>query len=64
LWVPAQDALAAGAIVKDLSILAHSTEGTALRFLACCQEGFRRLGRHERPDVTLDYIAFGYGTPA
>jgi len=45
-------------------ILAHSTEGAALCFLAYCQEGFRRVGRHEHPDVTLDYIAFGYSMPA
>ncbi len=47
-----------------LGILAHSTEGAALCFLAYCQEGFRRVGRHEHPDVTLDYIAFGYSMPA
>lgn len=47
-----------------LGILAHSTEGAALCFLAYCQEGFRRTGRHEHPDVTLDYIAFGYSMPA
>jgi aspartate/glutamate racemase len=50
--------------VKHVGILAHSTEGAALRFLAFCQEGFRRLGRNEHPDVTLDYIAFGYSMPA
>lgn len=47
-----------------LGIVAHSTEGAALCFLAYCQEGFRRAGRHEHPDVTLDYIAFGYSMPA
>jgi len=47
-----------------LGILAHSTEGAALCFLSYCQEGFRRAGRHEHPDVTLDYIAFGYSMPA
>jgi hypothetical protein len=41
---------------KHVGILAHSTEGAALCFLAFCQEGFRRLGRNEHPDVTLDYI--------
>jgi aspartate racemase len=46
-----------------LGILAHSTEGAALCLLAYCQEGFRRVGRHEHPDVTLDYIAFGYSMP-
>jgi aspartate racemase len=40
-------------------ILAHSTEGAALCFLAFCQEGYQRTGRNEHPDVTLDYIAFG-----
>jgi aspartate racemase len=50
--------------MKHLGILAHSTEGAALCFLAFCQEGFRRLGRHEHPDVTLDYIAFGFSMPA
>jgi aspartate racemase len=45
-------------------ILAHSTEGAALCFLAYCQEGFRRTGRNEHPDVTLDYIAFGYSMAA
>ena len=47
-----------------LGILAHSTEGAALCFLAYCQEGVRRTGRNEHPDVTLDYIAFGYSLPA
>lgn len=47
-----------------LGILAHSTEGAALCFLAYCQEGVRHTGRNEHPDVTLDYIAFGYSMPA
>jgi aspartate racemase len=50
--------------MTHLGILAHSTEGAALCFLTFCQEGFRRLGRHEHPDVTLDYTAFGYSMPA
>ena len=50
--------------MKHVGILAHSTEGAALCFLSFCQEGFRRLGRNEHPDVTLDYIAFGYSMPA
>lgn len=50
--------------MTHLGILAHSTEGAALCFLAFCQEGFRRVGRHEHPDVTMDYIAFGYSMPA
>lgn len=50
--------------MKHLGILAHSTEGAALAFLAFCQEGVRRLGSHVYPDVTLDYIAFGHSMPA
>ena len=49
---------------RHLGILAHSTEGAALCFLAFCQEGHRELGRNEHPDVTLDYIAFGYSMAA
>ncbi|MGR6912652.1 aspartate/glutamate racemase family protein [[Actinomadura] parvosata] len=45
--------------MRHLGILAHSTEGAALSFLSFCQEGFRRLGEHDHPDVTLDYIPFG-----
>ncbi|WP_240973083.1 aspartate/glutamate racemase family protein [Nonomuraea composti] len=45
--------------MHHLGILAHSTEGAALSFLSFCQEGFRRLGKHDHPDVTLDYIPFG-----
>ncbi|MEW9553117.1 aspartate/glutamate racemase family protein [Nonomuraea sp. NPDC050783] len=47
-----------------LGILAHSTEGAALSFLSFCQEGFRRLGHHDHPDLTLDYIPFGRSMPA
>ncbi|MFD0853670.1 aspartate racemase, partial [Actinomadura adrarensis] len=50
--------------MNHLGILAHSTEGASLAFLTFCQEGFRRTGRHEHPDVTMDYIAFGYSMPA
>jgi aspartate racemase len=50
--------------VRHTGILAHSTEGAALAFLAYCQEGFARAGRHEYPDVTMDYIAFGYSMRA
>ncbi|MEV0384099.1 amino acid racemase [Nonomuraea sp. NPDC050643] len=45
--------------MRHLGILAHSTEGAALSFLSFCQEGFQRLGRHDHPDITLDYIPFG-----
>jgi aspartate racemase len=47
------------AAAAHAGILAHSTEGAALCFLAFCQEGYQRTGRNEHPDVTLDYIAFG-----
>jgi len=50
--------------VKHLGILAHSTEGAALCFLAFCQEGFRDLGAHQHPDITLDCIAMGRSMPA
>ncbi|MEV0619176.1 amino acid racemase [Nonomuraea sp. NPDC050404] len=50
--------------MKHLGILAHSTEGAALSFLSFCQEGFQRLGEHDHPDVTLDYIPFGRSMPA
>jgi Divergent InlB B-repeat domain len=50
--------------MKHAGILAHSTEGAALCFLAFCQEGFRRLGPHEHPDVTLDCIALARSMPA
>jgi aspartate racemase len=50
--------------MKHLGILAHSAEGAALCFLAFCQEGFRRLGPHDHPDVTLDCIALARSMPA
>jgi aspartate racemase len=50
--------------MKHLGILAHSTEGAALAFLAFCQDGVRRFGSHVYPDITLDYIAFGHSMPA
>ncbi|MBA9004481.1 aspartate/glutamate racemase family protein [Thermomonospora cellulosilytica] len=50
--------------VKHLGILAHSVEGASLCFRAFCQEGFRELGPHEHPDVTLDCIAMGRSMPA
>ena len=51
-------------LAKHVGILAHSTEGAALCFLAYCQEGGRVLGAHVYPDVTMDYIAFGHSMPA
>ncbi|MGV9349664.1 aspartate/glutamate racemase family protein [Streptomyces spiralis] len=50
--------------MHHFGILAHSTGGAALNFLAYCEEGFKRTGRHEHPDVTLDYIAFGHSMAA
>jgi aspartate racemase len=40
--------------MQHLGILATTPEGAALCFRAFCQEGFRQLGPHDHPDVTLD----------
>src|SRR5262245_15521232 len=50
--------------MKHLGILAHSIEGASLCARAFCQEGFRELGPHEHPDVTLDCIALARCMPA
>lgn len=50
--------------MKHLGILAHSTEGAALCFRTFCQHGFRELGPHEHPDVTLDCMDMGRSMPA
>jgi aspartate racemase len=50
--------------MRHLGILAHSVEGAALCFRAFCQEGFRRLGPDDHPDVTLDCIALARSMPA
>lgn len=50
--------------MKHLGILAHSMEGAALCLRAFCQEGFRELGEHDHPDVTLDCIALARCMPA
>jgi aspartate racemase len=50
--------------MRHLGILAHSTEGAALCFRAFCQEGFRRIGPHDHPDVTMDCIAMARSMPA
>ncbi len=50
--------------MKHLGILAHSTEGAALCLRAFCHEGFRELGPHDHPDVTLDCIALARSMPA
>src|SRR5262245_8378815 len=50
--------------MRHLGILAHSAEGAALCFRAFCQEGFRELGPHRHPDVTMDCIALAEFMPA
>ncbi|MGH3385538.1 MAG: aspartate/glutamate racemase family protein [Nocardioidaceae bacterium] len=50
--------------MEHVGILAHSAEGAALCFRTFCQEGFRRLGPDEHPDVTLDCIALARSMPA
>jgi len=50
--------------MRHVGILAHSIEGATLCLRAFCQEGFRELGPHEHPDVTLDCIAPARSMPA
>ena len=50
--------------MRHLGILATTPEGAALCFRAFCQEGFRRLGPHDHPDVTMDCIALARRLPA
>jgi aspartate racemase len=40
-------------------ILAHSVEGASLCLVTFCRDGFRALGPHDHPDVTLDCIVLG-----
>jgi aspartate racemase len=49
---------------RHLGILAHSVEGASLCLRAFCQEGFREMGPHDHPDVTLDCIALARSMPA
>ncbi|WP_062210384.1 aspartate/glutamate racemase family protein [Streptomyces sp. NBRC 109706] len=49
--------------MRHLGILGHSTEGAALCFRAFCQRGFKELGEHQHPDVTLDCIALARSMP-
>lgn len=49
--------------MKHAGILAHSIEGASLCLRAFCQEGFRRLGADDHPDVTLDCIALARSMP-
>lgn len=50
--------------MKHLGILAHSVEGASLCLRTFCMDGFRHLGAHLHPDVTLDCIAMGHSMPA
>lgn len=50
--------------MRHVGILGHSSEGAALCFRAFAQEGFRDLGPHDHPDVTLDCIALARSMPA
>ncbi len=43
--------------MKHIGIVAHSAEGAALCYRAICQEGFRTLGPHTHPEVTMNSIA-------
>src|SRR5215211_6668965 len=50
--------------IEHVGILAHSVEGAALCLRAFAAEGFRELGPHAHPDVTLDCIALADSMPA
>ena len=50
--------------MEHAGILAHSVEGASLCLRAFAGEGFRELGPHAHPDVTLDCIALAESMPA
>jgi amino-acid racemase len=50
--------------MEHAGILAHSVEGAALCLREFAAEGFRELGPHTHPDVTLDCIALAESMPA
>jgi aspartate racemase len=50
--------------MEHAGILGHSVEGAALCLRAFAAEGFRELGPHTHPDVTLDCIALAESMPA
>jgi aspartate racemase len=50
--------------MRHLGIVAHSIEGAALCLRAFCHEGFKQLGPHDHPDVSLDCIALARSMPA
>ena len=43
--------------MKHIGILAHSYEGATLCFRTICQEGVRRLGPHNHPEITMTCVA-------
>ncbi|NLU70290.1 amino acid racemase [Streptomyces sp. HNM0574] len=49
--------------MTHLGIVAHSVEGAALCFREFAQQGFRALGPHDHPDVTLDCIPLARSMP-
>ena len=51
-------------LMSHAGILAHSIEGASACLLAFCRQGFRELGPHQHPDVTLDCIALARSMPA
>jgi aspartate racemase len=50
--------------MEHAGILAHSVEGAALCLREFAAEGFRELGPHAHPDITLDCIALAESLPA
>ncbi len=50
--------------MKHIGILAHSSEGSALCYLAMCHMGAEHLGAHLHPDISLSVIAMGASMPA
>jgi aspartate racemase len=50
--------------MEHAGILGHSVEGAALCLRSFAAEGFRELGPHAHPDVTLDCIALAQSMPA
>ena len=50
--------------MKTIGILSQSPEGAALCFLACCEEGARRLGPLMHPDIVMATATLGLCLPA
>lgn len=49
--------------MKHIGIVAHSAEGAALCYGAMCREGFRLLGEHQHPEITMSSIPMGRSMP-